>query len=64
MSSTPVVSRSIKCVVVGDSDVGKTSLLSSYCRHVFPVKHVPTIFDDDKGQCRPSPTDIYLQNKK
>ena len=52
MLSTPETFRSVKCVVVGDSDVGKTSLLSSYCRHVFPVKHVPTIFDDDYGQCR------------
>ena len=54
MSSTPEpeVCRSVKCVVVGDSDVGKTSLLSRYCRHVFPVQHVPTIFDDDYGQSR------------
>lgn len=49
MTSTPEISRSIKCVVVGDSNVGKTSLLSRYCRGVFPVNHVPTFFDDDSA---------------
>lgn len=46
-----VCRRSVKCVVVGDSHVGKTSLLSSYCRQIFPVNHVPTFFDDDNGLC-------------
>jgi len=50
MSWTPEISRTIKCVVVGDSNVGKTSLLSRYCRGDFPVDHVPTFFDDDTGQ--------------
>ena len=59
MTSSPEVCRSIKCVVVGDSDVGKTSLLSSYCRRVFPVKHVPTFFDDDNGQWH---NKLYLYN--
>ena len=49
MTSTPEISCSLKCVVVGDSNVGKTSLLSRFCQGVFPVHHVPTFFDDDTG---------------
>lgn len=34
--------ESIKCTVVGDGAVGKTSLLISYTRDAFPYDHVPT----------------------
>ncbi|KAJ8309508.1 hypothetical protein KUTeg_014382 [Tegillarca granosa] len=36
----------IKCVVIGDDDVGKTSMLVSYATNRFPRKHVQPVFDN------------------
>lgn len=44
MTTNPL---NIKCVVVGDGAVGKTSLLIVYTSGKFPEDYVPTIFENE-----------------
>jgi Ras-related C3 botulinum toxin substrate 1 len=38
--------KTVKMVLVGDSCVGKTSLLFTYVHNRFPEEYVPTVFEN------------------
>lgn len=44
--------RLLKCILLGDGAVGKTSLVVSYTTNGYPTKYVPTAFDDFSGEQR------------
>ncbi|KAL4238474.1 hypothetical protein ACF0H5_003182 [Mactra antiquata] len=42
----PVAETKMKCVLVGDGAVGKTSLIVSYTINDYPTEYMPTAFDN------------------
>lgn len=42
--------KRIKCVVVGDDSIGKTSMLLGYATNRYPTQHVPSVFDNHAGK--------------
>lgn len=54
-------SEFIKCVVLGDDSVGKTSLLVNYATNRFPTTHVPSVFDNYAGTLEMSGKKYHLQ---
>lgn len=50
MNRTPNPGGNLKCVFVGDSTVGKTSLIVAYTTNGFCERYTPTAFDNYSGK--------------
>ncbi|CAL8375361.1 unnamed protein product [Gadus morhua 'NCC'] len=53
--------RLLKCVLLGDGAVGKTSLVVSYTTNGYPTRYVPTAFDDFSAVVQVDGTPVRLQ---
>lgn len=45
-----VSARTLKCVLLGDGAVGKTSLIISYTTNGYPTEYTPTTYDNYSGE--------------
>ena len=52
--------ESIRCTLVGDAKVGKTSMLLSFQADSFPTQHVPTMFDSYSKRIKYESCDVNL----
>ena len=50
----------IRCTLVGDSEVGKTSLILSYKTENFQTQHFPTVFDSHSKRVKYEHSDVNL----
>lgn len=51
----------VKCVLLGDGAVGKTSLVVSYTTNGYPTEYTPTAFDNFSVEVKVDQTPVHLQ---
>ncbi|KAM8953858.1 rho-related GTP-binding protein RhoU-like [Pelodytes ibericus] len=58
---TGCLEKDLKCVLLGDGAVGKTSLLVSYTTNGYPTRYIPTAFDDFSASVEVGNIPVKLQ---